>query len=217
MSIFDSLRTKLSSPSNSGGHCGMGVDVEVTAYAPCKKHTRIVDGKTIPASTENCGCKPKITGHMKKRGDLSTIGLASLMQNNILYTVPTAFYDTGHTSRTTTRNSACTSPLVLGGEGATAPAVTDYHMQTWTDDTSHQIAATVNAITGWSGTSGSFTVTGSIVNSSGSDITYKEIGISVVMQTWTFLITHDTINSGSGYLVSNGGTLAVTETFTFSA
>jgi hypothetical protein len=60
-------------------------------------------------------------------------------------------------------------------------------------------------------------VTGTITNSSGSDITYKEIGLTIVMQTWIFLITHDTINAGAGYLVSNGGTLAVTETFTFSA
>ncbi len=192
----------------------VSIDVEIIAYAPCKFHKR---PNGIPQSTENCGCRPVITGRCKQKGDLSTIGLASLVQNNILYTVPTDFKDTGNTARTTTRNSACTAPLINAGTGASAPAVTDYCMETWTDDASHRIAATVNAISGWSGASGTFTVTGSITNGSAGDITYKEVGITVVMQTWTFLITHDTVNAGSGYLVSIGGTLAVTYTFTYSA
>jgi hypothetical protein len=192
------------------------VDLEVTVYAPCKFHKR-ADGVT-PQTTQFCGCTPKIVAHMKKRGDLSTIAMASLVQLNILATLPAALNDTSGTSRTLTPvNSAVTAPYIWAGTGATAPAVTDYQMQTTVNDSSHKVAATVNAISDWSGSSGSFTVTGTISNTSGGDITYKEIGIIVTCLTWNFLISHDTINAGSGYLVSNGGSLAVTETFTYSA
>ena len=65
-----------------------------------------------------------------------------------------------------------------------------------------------------------FTVTATITNSSGGNLLYKEIGLAVTVthsaSPYYFLLCHDQVNSGSGYTVSNSGTLSVTYTGTFT-
>ncbi len=152
-----------------------------------------------------------LTGVYKNEYDLGTKQFAQLVQTNILDTAQT-ITNTSGTGESIAVNSASTSPTILAGTGTTAAAVTDYALQTPTSGSSGSIAATINAYSG-SGTSGNFTVTGTITNTSGSTITYSEVGIEVTVSTYTFLITHDVF---TGLSVSNNGTLAVTYTITFT-
>ena len=149
--------------------------------------------------------------------DLSTKALAQLIQNNILDSAQT-ITDTTDTARSLTVNSAATVPMIVAGTGSTAAAFTDYALTAIAtggtyggSNSSGNQAATVNAIS-----SNTFTVTGTITNSSGSAITYAEVGMACTVSTYTFLLAHDIPNGSTGYTVSNGGTLAVTYTATFT-
>lgn len=153
-----------------------------------------------------------ITGRYENAHDLATLQMAQLVQNNILATAE-AVTDTGNASRSLSANSATSVPRIVAGIGATAAAYNDYALQTPTAGTSGYVAATINAASG-SGTSCSFTVTGTITNTSGSSVSYGEVGITIVCATYTFLLCHDVF---SALPVSNNGTLAVTYTLTYSA
>jgi hypothetical protein len=140
-----------------------------------------------------------------ERDALATKQFAQLVQLNILDTAETVTDTTG-TGDALSVNSAATAPTILAGTGTTAATVTDNAMQTQTES----VAATINAYSG-SGSSGSFTVIGTVT--AGAARAYAEVGLQVTVATKTFLICHD---SFSVLNVSNGGTLAVTYTLTFS-
>lgn len=156
----------------------------------------------------------KLTGVYKNALDLGTKALAQLIQNNIFDTAETVT-DTSNTGRALTVNSACTVPMVVAGTGTTAAAFADYALTTIAtggtyggSNSSGNQAATINAIS-----SNTFTVTATITNTSGSTITYAEVGMACTSATFTFLLAHDVF---TGLAVSNNGTLAVTYTLTFT-
>lgn len=157
------------------------------------------------------GC---ITGVYDNPFDLGTVALANLMQTNIFDTAE-SITDVTDTARSIAVNSASTVLYINAGTGTTAAAFTDYKLTTTSSsygstspNTSYQEAGTVNAIS-----SNTFTVTGTITNTSGATITYSEVGMSVTVSTYQFLISHDVF---TGLSVSNNGTLAVTYTLTFT-
>ena len=152
-----------------------------------------------------------IIGNYYKEDDLETKQFAQIVQNNIFDTAESVT-DITNTARSLTVNSASTAPTIVAGTGTTAAAVTDYVLQTPVSGSSGSIAATINAYSG-SGTSGSFTITGTITNTSGATINYSEVGLEVTISTYVFLITHDVFTALG---VSNSGTLAITYTLTFS-
>ena len=172
----------------------MKIHVRVEAFEPCPIH-----------ASKPCDCPKKSIG-VREKDDLSTQQLAQLVQLNILNTNNT-IKDTSNTTHSETANTAASSPTILAGTGTTAAAVTDYTLQTQTET----VAATIGSISGWSGTSGTFTVTGTIT--AGANRAYAEVGLRVTVNTHLYLICHDVF---SALNVSNGGTLAVTYTFTFS-
>ena len=141
--------------------------------------------------------------------DLGTKQFAQLCQLNILDTAET-ITDTSNTGRALTVNNAAIVPTIIAGTGTTTPTVLDYNLTTPTAGASGTVAATINAYSG-SGASGNFTVTGTITNSSGSSITYAEVGITVTVATYVFLITHDTF---TGVAIPNTGLLGITYTCT---
>lgn len=152
-----------------------------------------------------------ITGVYDNPNDLATNQFAGFINTNLLDTGET-IKDTAGTGNAISANSAATSPTIVAGTGTTAAAVTDYALQTPVSGSSGSVGATVGAPSG-SGTSGTITITGTITNSSGSNITYSEVGIEITVGGNTYLISHDVF---TGLTVSNGGTLAVTYTLTYS-
>lgn len=157
-------------------------------------------------------CPESIVGIHHDPFDLFCKAFAQMTQLNIISIGSSqTVKDTTNNNRTVTVNAACTLPRVLGGTGSTAAAFADYTMQTFTDNSSYRQAATINAIS-----SNTYTVTGTITNTSGSSIAYNEVGIDITNSTWLFLMCHDAPLSGGPYTVSNNGTLAVTYTMTWT-
>lgn len=148
-----------------------------------------------------------LTGIYDNQYDLGTIQLLGFIATNILDTAE-SIKDTGGTIRSITANSANSVINIVAGTGVTAPAVSDFNLQTQSAGSSGSISATVNAPSG-----STFTVTGTITNSSGSTIAYSEVGIECTSATFVFLLSHDVFTALN---VSNGGTLAVTYTATIS-
>lgn len=137
--------------------------------------------------------------------DLATKQLAQFVQALVLASTQT-ITDTGGTGRSVANASATTAPTILAGTGSTAAAYNDTALGTQTET----VSGTVNAYSG-SGTSGSFTVTGTIT--AGADRAYAEVGLRCTNGGNTFLLCRDVF---SVLNVSNTGTLAVTYTLTFS-
>lgn len=146
-----------------------------------------------------------------------------MVQDLIFATTPTSLAETVHdvagvdrTASITTATPA-TAPWIAAGTSTNTPAFANYQMAdttnpTWkTPATSYGNAATVTALA-----SNLFTLTATITNGSGSNITYKEIGLAVTVATYQFLLAHDQVNGGTGYTVSPTGQLQVTYTATFS-
>lgn len=140
-----------------------------------------------------------------ERDALATQQFAQLIQLNILDTAE-SIKDTGGTSHSESVNTAATAPTIDAGTTGTAATVTDNALGTETET----VAATINAYSG-SGSSGSFTVTGTIT--AGANRAYQEVGLKVTVNTHVYLICHDTFSTLN---VSSGGTLAVTYTITLS-
>lgn len=139
------------------------------------------------------------------RDALATKQFAQLVQLNILDTAETVTDTTG-TGNALTVNNAATAPTIAAGTGTTAATVTDHVLQTQTET----VAATINAYSG-SGSSGNFTVTGTIT--AGANRAYAEVGLLVTVNTKTYLICHDSFSTLN---VSSSGTLSVTYTLSFS-
>jgi len=137
--------------------------------------------------------------------DLATKQLAQFVQALILASTQT-ISDTTGTGRSVTNATATSAVTILAGTGTTAAAYNDTALQTQTET----VSGTVNAYSG-SGTSGSFTVTGTITAT--ADRAYAEVGLRITCGGNTFLLCHDVF---SVLNVSNTGTLAVTYTLTFS-
>jgi hypothetical protein len=142
------------------------------------------------------------------KDDLTTKQLAQLIMLGVLASNQTIKDTSNTTHNETTSATTGSSPAINAGTGSTAAAFTDYNLQSQSASTSGTEAATVGSIS-----SNTFTVTATITNGSGSTITYAEVGIQVTVNSHVYLITHDVF---SGLAVSNGGTLAVTYTFTFT-
>jgi len=148
--------------------------------------------------------------------DISVKALAQLIQTNILNTSQTVT-DVTNAARSISANSASTAIYVVAGLTGTAAAFADYALGDGTAHTdyksnsSYAQSGTVNAISGTT-----FTITATITNVSGGNLLYKEVGFSCTSATFQFLLAHDQVNGGTGYTVSNNGTLAVTYTLTFT-
>ena len=190
------------------------IKMEAIARDPCPEHGYAhhpLDNR-VGNATENWDlypdCKGGIIGTVTKDFDQSVIAFAQLLRTNI-FAASDTIVDLTNTSRAISANQANTSPTIVAGTSGTAPAFSDYKLGTATSGSSGFIAGTVNTMS-----SNTFTITGTVANSSGSTITYAELGLTVVNSTWTFLVAHDTINSGSGFPVSTGGNLQSTYTVT---
>jgi hypothetical protein len=173
---------------------GIQIKLGVKAYAPCPIHA--------PAP---CECEKVLTGEVVKDHDLATKQFAQFVMALLLNSTQT-INDTTATGRSVANASATTAPTILAGTTATAATVTDTALGAQTETQS----GTVNAYSG-SGSSGSFTVTGTIT--AGADRAYTEVGLRVTNGGNTFLICRDTFSTLN---VSSSGTLAVTYTLTFS-
>ena len=198
--------------------CGKGkgsVKLEVTVYEPCTKHTRTVEGgRVIPQSTQFCGCTPVISRQTVNEHDLQT-GQFAQMGMALFFASTQTIRDTSNATHSVAAGATASAPTIVAGIGTTAAAVSDYKLQTPTTDTpagTGAIAATISAATE-SGTSGSYTITGSLTNGSAALITYAEIGVQVTIATYIYLLTHD-VTTTPFWPVSVGGTLACTITIT---
>lgn len=123
--------------------------------------------------------------------------------------------DTTNTGRSVAAAYTPSTFQIVAGTGTTAAATLDYVLQSQSASTSGYVTAAINAYAD-SGTTGNFTVTGTITNGSGGTITYGEIGIYLTISSHVFMVCHDIINGATGFPVSNTGTLAVTYTITNS-
>lgn len=176
--------------------------LDLKAYAPChnSRHHR----------PEGCGCKKKLTGIRTGPTNLATAVFAKFIQAAIMGQT-TSITDTTSNSRSVTKtvDGGVNTRTGHAGTGGTAATIADVSMQTSTENTT---SVTINATTG-SGASGSFTTTYTVTAT--ANRSYTEVGLVMTTTTtgWLFLITRDTFSSLS---VSNGGTLAVTYTFTHS-
>ena len=171
----------------------MKIKVRLEAFAPCSLH-----------APQPCDCQ-KVSVGVRDKADLATKQFAQFVQALLLNSTQT-ISDTTATGRSIANATATTAPTILAGTTSTAATVTDTALGGQTET----IAGTVNAYSG-SGSSGSFTVTGTIT--AGADRAYVEVGLRVTNGGNTFLICRDTF---SALNVSNTGTLAVTYTLTFS-
>lgn len=142
-----------------------------------------------------------LEGVREKKKDLATKQFAMLIQLNILNTGET-IRDTSNATHAESANTACTVPTISAGTSGTAAAFADFALGTETET----VGAAVNSISG-----SAFTVTGTVT--AGANRAYQEVGLKVTCNTHIYLICHDTFSTLN---VSNGGTLAVTYTITFS-
>ena len=150
-----------------------------------------------------------LTGEYDGPSNLLTNQFAAFVQQQILNNDATNNpKDTGGTQRNTSTGTATSALTGRAGTNATPAAVTDFVLGT---ETETQASVTVNANPTTGTTSGTFTVTFTIT--AGADRVYTEVGLTIVKETWTFLLCHDVF---TGLNVSNTGTLAVTYTFTNS-
>lgn len=145
-----------------------------------------------------------VTGVIE-RDALATKQFAQLAQLNLLASAQT-IKDTGGASNSETANTAASAPTIAAGTSGTSATVTDFALGAETETQS----ATINAYSG-SGSSGSFTITGTIT--AGSARAYQEVGLKITVNTHVYLICHDTFSTLN---VSSGGTLAVTYTLSWS-
>jgi len=183
--------------------------LRVAAYAPCKNPVHNTSEWKERHGGQPCKCKKKMTGLREGPANLLTNQFAAFVQQQILNNDATNNpKDTGGTQRNTSTGTATSALTGRAGTGTTTAAVTDFALQT---ETETQSTVTVNANPTTGTTSGTFTVTFTITAT--ADRAYAEVGLTIVKETWTFLLCHDVF---SALNVSNTGTLAVTYTFTNS-
>lgn len=178
------------------------IAVKVEARNPCPVHCH--DG--VYEGGVPCNCEKPLVGVFEDEYDLGTKQLGQLIMGNILNSGQT-ITDTGGSARAVAANSACTVPTISAGTSGTAATVADTALGTETET----VAAGAPSAGTWSGTSGTFTVAGTVTAT--ANRSYQECGFKVTAATFVFLICHDTFSTLS---VSSGGTLAVTYTWTIS-
>jgi hypothetical protein len=172
----------------------------------------VARGPSPGFDTEGNPLLGEITGTFQDKYDLGTVAFAKFIQTNLLATAET-ITDTANTTHAISANTAATAPLIVAGTTTTAAASNDYKLGGQSSGGSGSVAATVNAWTTTSSTSGNFTVTGTITNTSGGTIAYGEVGIQITASSVAFILAHDAF---AALNVSNNGTLAVTYTITFT-
>ena len=204
-------------------HGTLTIRMKVVARDPCPEHgyphteEKLADGSWID---EYHDCAGGIVGYQDS-DDLSCNALAQLIQINIMALAAQTVLTVSNSAQAVSVGDIPSAPVVVAGVHATpAVAFTDYALADGTTNTDYHTAsaychaATINAIA-----SNTFTVTGTIQNASTAK-TYTEVGIAVTLthsaSPYYFLLTHDQVNSGTGYLVSATGTLAITGTGTFT-
>jgi len=185
----------LSCPDHEKGR--MRIKVRLDARDPCPEHGPLGIA---------CGCMP-IRESRQLDADLATKQFAQFIQANILAASQTIKAEDASTNSIGGAVPTVTSaPTIEAGTTGTAATVVDFALGTQTET----VAATVNAYSG-SGSSGNFTVTGTIVAT--ADRAYQEVGLRITASTKNYLLCHDTFSTLN---VSNTGTLAVTYTITLS-
>lgn len=153
----------------------------------------------------------KETGRYTNEYDLETQQFAQFVLCNI-FGVAQTIKNTSGTGESISAFTSTGTYNIVAGTGTSAVSVTDTNLQAQSSGSSGSATATIGSYSG-SGSSGTFTITATITNSSGSSITYGEVGIELTASTYVFLLTHDLLSPTVP--VSNTGTLAVTYTLTF--
>lgn len=146
--------------------------------------------------------------------DLITQQWAQFLYTNIFGTAGSIITITGSTVSNSTWGTL-SALTIAAGIGTNAASVTDHALGTVETTTSGTCPGTLSAFPSESsGSSGSFTVTGTITNSTGSTVNYSELGLYINDHlSNTYLLTHDVFTAVP---VSNTGTLAITYTITNS-
>lgn len=203
--------------------------LEITVYEPCPKckhwawrsvSTRFPSIKFpryVPLSTQFCGCPPVISGHSVNERDLETSQLMQLIALNVFgVTSLNPIKDTGGTNRSPSANSAASALTIVAGTSTTTPTVADNALGAPVSGSSGYTTSVTVALVGETGASGSISLTGTITNATGSNINYGEVGITVTVATFVFLLLHDLAQTSAPYYyqVSPNGTLAVNYTLT---
>jgi hypothetical protein len=205
------------------GRGGVKLRVRVVARNPCPEHGYAhseefnPDGSRVDPLWE---CSQGIIG-VSEGPDIAVNALAQLIQVNILALAAQTIKTVANSAQAISVGDVASAPVVVAGVTSTTPAFTDFALGDGTTNTDYHTtgsychAGAVQAIS-----SNTFQVTGTIACAVGGGVTYKEVGLAVTIthaaSPFYFLLAHDLVNSGTGYLVSNGGSLAVTYTGTFT-
>jgi hypothetical protein len=163
--------------------------------------------------------KDKITGEEKLVwedivSDPATQQMAQIFQALFLNTAQSSSVkDTGGTSRSVAAQAAASAPTVVAGSGGTTAAVTDYKLGFQVSGNQGSQPATPGSISGWSGSTGSFTITANMAAPSSGTIVYTEVGITITIGGYVFLIAR--YYYSSGWSVGTTNYLAITYTAYF--
>lgn len=204
---------------SSTGGLGIGGNAKISQKVPGSLGSKVIGWKAHIVVRDRVG---KITDEEIIEDDISVNALAQLIQINILALSGQTVKTVSNSAQAISMGDVPSAPVVIAGLTGTAPAFTDYALGDGTTNTDYHTSATdfcqsatVNAIS-----SNTFTVTGTITCNNSGGRTYKEIGLAGTVThsstAYYFLYAHDYLNSGTGYLVSQGGTLAITYTGTFT-
>jgi hypothetical protein len=191
---------------------GLHFGVRIVVRDPCPEHGFV--------HTDTDTCQKGFVADNYKEYDMGLANFSGFIIANIFDTATAGsgvqMTDTSNATHVVSANTA-TGTIDLGaGSGTTAPTFIDYNIQTQLASTSGLIAATVSNVITNNTTNGTFTITGTFTNSTGSNATYGNIGILVTAGGNVYLVAHDQTNGATGYVVSPLGTVAVTYTVTVS-
>ena len=192
------------------GYGGLKIGMEVVARNPCPIHKL--------THTQDDECQMGFVGKTYDEHDMGLYAFAASLIANVFNqsNTATSVPDTGNTSRSWAANSAVSALSLVAGSGVTGPTFPDYVIDTAIAGGSGTATPTVGTTITSLGSSGTFLITGTFTNSSGSNKTYGNVGIYVTANTYVFMLAHDQTNGASGYVVSNSGTVALTYTITVS-
>lgn len=203
------------------------ITLRVEAWNPCGFHrvqNRKEQAKGLPLSLcvkrkfkardrANRRCTgPILSGVREGPANLATKQWAQFNQVLILASSQT-IADTGAVGRAITNGTATGTLNLVAGTGSAAATDTDTNLQAQSTGTNGSQAGTVTAYVS-GGTSGTFTITATITNTSGAAIAYRECGVEITVGGNVFLLAHDIFAAALN--VSNNGTLALTYTITNS-
>jgi hypothetical protein len=214
------------------GHGGLIIGIRVEVRDPCPIHghgvwkTRVIRIARWPFfvikrqfEVPKCACEKPLVGVYDNPNDLGTTNFTGLTICNIFDTATASsgveMKDTSGSTHTAVGPNAATSAINLAlGDGVSAVAPADYAIQTsyaW-----GTVAASVGTAITVAGSTSYYTITGTFTNSSGSNQTAGNVGLEVTCGGNVYLVSHDNINSLTGYVVSPSGTVAVIYTVTVS-